>query len=265
MPASNHKLYKYHAKNNHSVEIALKNTSLAARKAISEENHPATKSFVSLYAFLLGAWAENRLRKLLYEEPGLSEQERGLVVTQSSQFDRWVKLIELAFRKHYQLPSADLNESNLPFTAAARYNALSEMLEQDLKSVIEMRNRLAHGQWVYPLNSDENDIEQGKYQALNQENIAALQYKKSMIVSLSDMAHDLVVSLPTFERDFDKNFKLITNARNNLKNRSYQKYASNLIGKRKRGIEARKLHNKSINSDTEKPRSFFARLFGAGY
>lgn len=261
MPASNQKLYQYHVKNNHSVEIALKNASLAARKAIAEENVPGTKSFVSLYAFLLGAWAENRLKKLLYESPGLTANERNLVSVKSSQFEKWEKLIEVVFRKHYQVPAAALDDSSLPFTAAARYKALNEILNQDLKSVIEIRNRLAHGQWVYPLNSDENDIEQGKYQALNQENIAALQYKKSMITSLADIAHDLVVSLPTFERDFDKHFKQTSNTRKNLKNRSYQKYAENLIEKRKRGIQKRKAHNQSISTDTEKPRSFFARLF----
>lgn len=243
MPKSNDQLYKYHVKNNRSVEIALKNTSTAARKAISEENHPATKSFVSLYALLLGAWAENRLKKLLYENHGLSEQDRNKIIAQPSQIEEWKKLIEVAFRKHYHIPTADLNENNLPFMATAQYNALSEILEKDLKNVIEIRNKLAHGQWIYPLNNNENDVEPEKYNTLNQENIAALQYKKSLITSLSDIIHDLVVSLPTFERDFNKNYKLISNTRKNLKNRSYEKYATSLVEKRKRGIETRKAHN----------------------
>lgn len=265
MAVDNKKLYKFHVKNIHSIEIALNNSALAARSAIAEQNEPAIKSFVSLNSFLLGAWAENRLRKLLYENFGLSDQERSTVIAQSSQIEKWEKLIEVAFRKHYNVPTAVLNESNLPFTAAARYKVLNEILDKDLRSVIEIRNKLAHGQWVYPLNSDENDVEQGKYQALNQENLPSLQYKKSLLTGLSDIIHDLVVSLGTFERDFDKNFKKISQTRSNLKNRSYQKYATNLIEKRRRGIEARKLHNNSINTETKKPRSFLARIFGSGY
>ena len=167
MAIDNKKLYKFHVKNICSIEIALNNSALAARSAIAEQNEPAIKSFVSLNSFLLGAWAENRLRKLLFEDSGLSDSERCTVISQSSQLEKWEKLIEVSFRKHYNVPTAELNESTLPFTATARYKVLKEILDQDLRSIIEIRNKLAHGQWVYPLNSDETDIEQGKYQALN--------------------------------------------------------------------------------------------------
>ncbi len=259
MVASNQQLYRYHVNNNRSVEIALKNTSLAARKAISEENATATKSFVSLYAFLLGAWTENRHKKLLYESPGLSDQERNQIIIKPTQLEKWEKLIEVAYRKHYRIPAASLDYNSLSFTAAARYVVLNEILNQDLKSVIEIRNKLAHGQWVYPLNSNENDIENGKYQALNQENLAALQYKKSLITVLADLAHDLVVSPPTFERDFDNKFRRISNTRLNLQNRSYQNYAQKLVEKRKRGIQKRKIN---VTSGSKRSRSIFEKLFG---
>ncbi len=240
MVVERRKLYKFHVKNIHSIEIALNNSALAARKAISEKNSPAVKSFVSLNSFLLGAWAENRLRKLLYEKSGLSDEERNIVISQSSQLEKWEKLIEVAFRKHYSVPNAELNAKNLPFSAATRYEALNEILNDNLRSVIEIRNKLAHGQWVYPLNSDGTDIEQGKYQALNQENLPSLQYKKSLITSLADIIHDLVVSLATFDRDFDKNYRKIINTQNNLHNRSYEDYVNKLIDKRNKGIEIRK-------------------------
>lgn len=266
MAITDKKLYRFHVTNIHSIEIALNHSALSARAAISEENQPATKSFVSLYALLLGAWAENRLRKLLYESNGLLAAEREVITAQSTQIDQWLKVIEVAFRRHYDVPSAPLSNQNLPFTASARYEVLKQILEQDLRNVIEIRNKLAHGQWVYPLNSEGTDIEQGKYQQLNKENLPSLQYKKSLLTSLADIVHDLVVSLPTFERDFDQNYRKITSTRNNLNNRSYEKYAAQLVAKRKRGIQRRKVrHNNAIKSDTEKPRSFLARLFSAVY
>jgi len=266
MAATDKKLYRFHVTNIHSIEIALKHSALATRAAISEDNQPAVKSFVSLYALLLGAWAETRLRKLLYENNGLSVSERKAVVGQPTQLDQWLKVIELALRKHYNVPTAPLNNQNLPFTANARYSVLKQILEQDLRNVIEIRNKLAHGQWVYPLNNEGTDIEQEKYQKLNSENLPSLQYKKALLTSLSDIVHDLVVSLPTFERDFDRNYKKITTTRSNLKNRSYEKYAKQLMEKRNRGIQLRKNgHNNAINSDAKKPCSFLARLFGVGY
>jgi len=245
MAATDNKLYQFHVTNIHSIEIALNHSALSARAAISEENQPAIKSFVSLYALLLGAWAEDRLRKLLYESNGLVSAERETVVAQSTQLDQWLKVIEIAFRKHYNVPSAPLNDQTLPFTANARYEVLKQILEQDLRNVIEIRNKLAHGQWVYPLNSEGTDIEQGKYQQLNNENLPSLQYKKSLLTSLADIVHDLVVSLPTFERDFDHNFRKITTTRSNLNTRSYEKYAAQLVAKRNRGIQRRKnKHNR---------------------
>lgn len=263
MAATDKKLYRFHVTNIHSIEIALKHSALVARNAIAEQNKPAIKSFVSLNAFLLGAWAENRLRKLLYENNGFNAVERTTILSQSAKIDQWIKLIELAFRKHYNIPQAPLNDINLPFTANARYIVLLDILDKDLRSLIEIRNKLAHGQWVYPLNSDETDIEQGKYQLLNHENLLSLQYKKSLLISLSDIIHDLVVSLPTFERDFDKNYKRITSTRSNLVKRSYVKYSQQLIEKRARGIQRRKnTQIKVIKSDDKKQRSFLARFLG---
>lgn len=238
--ATEDEIYGFHVANLRSIEIALKNTALSARKAISEENQPATDSFIRLYALLIGTWAETRLRKLLYERSGFTEGERNRVLTQISQLEQWQKLIEVAFRKHYGIPHAQLTSTSLPFTAHARYASLVNILDNNLRVVIEVRNKLAHGQWIYPLNNKGNDIETNKYALLNKENLQSLQLKKSLLSSLADIVHNLVVSLPTFERDFDSNYSRITNTENNLINRNYKKYVSMLIVKRQRGIKKRK-------------------------
>ena len=85
------KIYKYHVTNLRSIKTAIQNTALSARRAISEENKPATTSFISLYSFLIGAWAENRLKKLLYEKGCLSKDVRQRILTIDSQLERWSK------------------------------------------------------------------------------------------------------------------------------------------------------------------------------
>jgi hypothetical protein len=162
-----------------------------------------------------------------------------LVLAQSTQLENWQKAVETAFRKQYKVPSAQLTESTLPFTAFARYSVVSDILDKDLRSVIEIRNKLAHGQWIYPLNSNGTDVEADKFKLLKLENLPALQYKLSLISSIADIIHDLVISLATFERDFDNHYKIITTTRNNLKNRKYSEYVTKLIEKRKKGISKR--------------------------
>lgn len=238
--ATNAKLYEWHVANMRSIEIALKHAAISCRQAIADKNEPATKSFVSLYAFLLGAWAENRLRKLLYENPGLDEGERSKVLGKPSQIEQWFYITELGFRKQYKVPKAALSENSLPFSANARFTKLNEMLEEDLRSLIEIRNKLAHGQWVFPLNNEGTEVETTKYNVLKGESLPSLQYKKAMIATLADIVHDLIVSPATFDRDFDDHYRHIVNTRNNLRTRSYSKYERQLVEKREKGILMRR-------------------------
>jgi len=242
MPAyfNQSKLYKYHVANLISLDIAIKSTAISTRKAISEENSHAIESFTRLYAFLLGAWNETRLQKLINENGAFSEDNKQTIFSQSSQLGQWQKAVEISFREYYKIPRAELNQTTLSHTAFHRLTTINSILEQDLRSVIEVRNKLAHGQWVYPLNSDCTDVEQEKYTLINNENLMSLQFKRSLVTTLADVIHDLVVSLPTFERDFDMHYKSIISTRTNLANRKYEKYRENLIMKRKKGIKTRR-------------------------
>jgi len=234
------RLFKYHVANIRSIEIAIKNTAVSARRAIAEEKQQARDSFVRLYAFLLGAWAETRLKKLLYEPKGFQEAERHAILSQLTKLESWQKAVEVAFRKQYNVPSAALTEHTLPFTAFAYYSVISAILDKDLRSVIEIRNKLAHGQWIYPLNNEGSEVETKKFKQLRNENLPSLQYKLRLISSIANIIHDLIVSIATFERDFDTHYRHITTTRNNLEKRKYSEYADKLIEKRKRGIEKRK-------------------------
>ena len=235
-----YKLYHFHVCNLRSIEIAIKNAALSTRKAISEQNQNAITSFVRLYSFLLGAWAETRLSKLLFEKNGITPDERNIVLSQQTHIDRWHKAVEVAFRKQYNIPSAPLTEKTLPHSSYSRHASLVDILDNDLRSIIEIRNKLAHGQWIYPLNNDGNDVETEKYNSIHQENLLALQFKMSLIQSLASIIHDLFVSLPTFERDFDQHYRQIMTTRTNLQRRKYDEYEKMLVMKRQRGIEKRK-------------------------
>lgn len=245
------KLYKYHVTNLHSIQIAIDKTAISARSAISEENKPATDSFVRLYAFLLGAWAETRLKKLLFEPSGFQEIDRQIVLSQSTQLENWQKAVEIAFRNQYRVPSAPLSSSSLGFTSFARYSEIMDILDKDLRIIIEIRNKLAHGQWVYPLNSEGSAVETNKYTQINNENLLALQYKRKLLSCIADTIHDLLVSKPTFERDFDSHYKQITNTRNDLRHRRYSDYVNKSINRRQLGIEKRRENrNKEVESNT---------------
>ena len=230
-----HTIYAFHVRNLQEVEKGLSSISRSTRAAIST-NDPQNnvQSLVRLYALVLGAWAETRLNKLLYEESRLSEAERDEVLSANSKLEQWQSLVQRAFRKHYNLPTKILNESNLGEENAVRYNALKEVLDEELRVVIQIRNKLAHGQWHYPLNHHGTAVNYQYYDKINDENILSLQYKFSLLKHLAQMIHDLVVSPPTFERDFECHFRRLEQVRHRLKNQEYSNYEARLIASRNR-------------------------------
>lgn len=236
---SSKKIYSFHVQNLRSIEIAMNCIALSMRKAISQEDKKTIFSFTRLYALLLGTWSECRFNKLIYEPVGFSHPERSLIRSKGSQLDRWLMTIELAFRKHYNVKKAKLSDNNLPHSAFSRLCALSDLILKDLRIIIELRNKLAHGQWVYPLNNEGNDVVQEQFDSLRNENILSLQFKKKIIAYLSDSIHDLVVSRPTFERDFDMHYRLILETRRNLTTRDYLSYKKMMRKKYKKGISKR--------------------------
>jgi hypothetical protein len=234
------KIYKFHVENLREIEKALDSVARLAKQEIAQnDSHRALNSLLMLHTFLIGAWAECRLKKLLHEQFGFSESERAQIEAKDSQLDQWKKAVETAFRKHYNLKRARLNQTCLGVSKAAYYAALQDALNDELRNVIEIRNKLAHGQWVYPLNSQGTSVEPDKYRLLRSENLLTLQLKYSLVCKVADTVHDLVVSPPAFERDFDAHFKRLDQARIDIKRRKYSVFRDRLVNSRYRDRQNR--------------------------
>ncbi|MBN2501598.1 MAG: hypothetical protein JXB38_12525 [Anaerolineales bacterium] len=240
MAKSRKELYRFHTENLREVERSISTITLTIRHAISTQNQKQIYSLIRLYSLLLGVWAECRLNKLLYEEKSFSEQTRKKILEQKTLSQKWHKTIELAYRKHYNIKRGVISQLNTSHTAYYRYQTICSMLDTDLTSIIELRNKLAHGQWVFPLNSKLDNVSQKELVALRNENLLSLQFKKKLISVLSSIIHDLVVSKATFERDFDNHFDHIVQTKLNLNNRKYSDYEKNMIEKYQRGLSKRK-------------------------
>ncbi|OAI47508.1 hypothetical protein AYO44_09345 [Planctomycetaceae bacterium SCGC AG-212-F19] len=229
------KLYEFHVANHRAIESALDRVALTLRDSLSREDQKNVDTFTRLYALLLGAWAESRLAKLLYEPNAFTIDERNAVQQQPSHLDRWNKVIELAVRKHYGIPRARLSPHSLPHSAYSRYQTLLDLLSHDLKSVITLRNKLAHGQWAYPLNEAGDDVAQEQFDALRNENVLSLQLKRRLLDYLLHAVQDLALSRPAFERDFDAHYRGIQQTRQTLLKRPYASYVQAMKAKFKRG------------------------------
>lgn len=226
-------LYRFHCENLRQVGVGLDRTALQLRRAISSADAITEASLLRLYALLLGSWAECRLKKVLYEPTGFNDIERGDIRRLDSQIDRWIGAVERAFRKRFGVSKAPLDPSTLPFAAAARFREANVLLNDQLRPVIELRNKFAHGQWAYLLTNDEEEVSSAQMANFKRENFLSLQIKRDLIAYLAAVVNDLVVS-SAFDRDFDYHHKLIGYAQQRLSIQRYEDYCSRIRARRKR-------------------------------
>jgi hypothetical protein len=239
MAKSDEKLYRFHVANLQGVSTALNRVALALRRAVSTRDEHDAFTFTRLYALLLGAWAECRIAKLLFEPKAFSKSQRDVIDKEGSHLGRWKKTVELAFRKHYEVPKAKLSVASLSHSAYSRFSTLVNLLDNDLAFVITLRNKLAHGQWAFPLNDLCDDVNQEQYDALRVENGLNLQLKRNLLVHLLGAIQDLVLSRPAFERDFDKRFEGITQIRQQLANKDYRLWQMQMVERAEKGKKKR--------------------------
>jgi hypothetical protein len=229
-------LYRFHSENLRAVGAGLNDVLASARLAVARRQESNVATHVRLYAFLLGAWAEARLIKLIHEPSVFTADERKAVIAKKA-LPRWHAVLEASYRRHFNIPNALLKPPALSVTESGRLQKLQEVLNDDLGAIITLRNRLAHGQWAYTMNEGMDEVAESQMKQLREENLLTLKFKAAMIESLCGCIHDIVVSRPTFDRDFDMHFRHIEQLRIDLKSRAYAAWQASIIAKHERGRE----------------------------
>ena len=235
MPLNNAALYACHVDNLRAVTTGVEHVGRQLRAALGSSQETTARTLLRIQMLLIGAWSEGRLHKLLYEDGGFSDQERSSVFAKRQKIEQWEEVVHLGFKRRYGV--GDL--AQLRQEAATRLQVLEALIDRDLRPIIEIRNRLAHGQWEKAFNSAGRDLSQAHMRALADENALSAQFKQKMIDGLADLGHDLVSTKFAFERDFDEHYRRITALRDQLRNKSYARYLAGLIDKATRGALAR--------------------------
>lgn len=229
-----------HNSNLKLIEKAIKLVQRDLRNYISMQDCGGTYIYTKILSQLISSWSEVRVLKLVYERSAFDDNEIQEILAARTLRDIWVTAFNIAICKAYGIQDCNRINSQLLFTPRKRYQAIIALVDEDLLEVFEVRNRIAHGQWVYAFTNDLGEISTELTGKLRQENIVELQLKYKLFKSLAQIIHDLAVSRPTFERDFDKNYQRIEEQKQNLHNRSYENYQQKMIEKYQRGLEKRR-------------------------
>ncbi|TBV26518.1 hypothetical protein DMZ43_05470 [Meridianimaribacter sp. CL38] len=233
-------MYSKHCENLREIEGAIKLVESDLRRYISMEQESKVYKYTKILSYLVTCWSEVRILKLTYEDNAFSQSEIGIIINSGTLADKWKNALKIAVCKAYNLnPTVDF-VSLLPFTPKSRYLEIHHLIESDLLPSIEIRNRIAHGQWKYAFTNDLRNTNTQLTGHLRQENIVKLQLKRKLLTGLSFLIHDLIISEATFDRDFDKNYRLIEENKRNLHKRDYASYKLKMVEKYQRGKLKRK-------------------------
>ena len=175
-------IYHCHVKNLRDVNSALVQIYRQLKYCLAAQQDVAADALLKTFCLLIGAWAEVRLLKVLYEPSGFSGTDRTKILApDNTQVDRWKLALELGFRKKYKIPRAPLGDNSLPHATSSRYRDITGLIEEQLTPVIEIRNKLAHGQWSRTLNTTMDDISQEAMKRLNTETALSANYKRQIL------------------------------------------------------------------------------------
>lgn len=241
--------YKW-CENVRTIEDSIEQIQRDLREAISKEIKNKTYNYTKLLSYLVICWCEARVLKLIHEPAvnkvigsrtlnkpkSFNNTEINTIIQSSTLKDKWLNSLKISISKAYSVNLDSNFPNNLPFTPRVRFQAIENLISNELLTSIELRNRIAHGQWKHAFTNDLSGLSQNHTSKLRTENIVELQLNYSMFKTLAQLIHDLTSSPVTFERDFDSNYRKIEQKTIDLHNRNYTVYCQKLIDKYKRGI-----------------------------
>jgi len=233
------KLYKYYVENyrrvNHSLDILEKQI----RASIAIQNEDTYKALLPLYMLMLGACAESRLLKVLMEPKKFSQEEITQILAIKNHKERWIEIIKVSFLKREgKSILLSIDEHTINRSAWHLYKDLIGLIDNELKIVIELRNKLAHGQFEYPFVTWESPylIESVKVSTPHKkrfetENLLTLILKRNILENILNIVRDLGISQKAFPRDFDKYYRKVQMLRKQIKTKNYTKYKELIVKK----------------------------------
>ena len=219
-------IYHAHSSNLRALNKILIHLARSIKRALRNKQNVVAAYLTKTYALLLGAWAECRQCKLLEMHNGFSQRQRDYINKARTVKNRWDRLVEVAFKHHYAIKK--ITERTLNHTTHARYTTILQILDEHLYPIIQLRNKLAHGQVEYPLNSDNTDVSTELMRTLMTENILSLQHKRNLLGHITDLVECLVASRPAFEANFDCYFERILDVTERVKKIDFNKYLDSL-------------------------------------
>lgn len=148
--ASTYQHYEAYVQNVQDFLIAEKELKRTINRALKTGKNQTVEIQTKLYALLYSTFSESRFMKVILTPYGFEQYEVDEILRQSSVLDKWLKCLDLAFRKFNQTKKG----SEIP----NKKLELSRMIKKYVINPSILRNKIAHGQLTIALNNKNTSL-----------------------------------------------------------------------------------------------------------
>jgi len=204
------------------------------------------------------SWAEESIKRLLYEKDLLTENQRNYLLERPALDQRWYKTLKIIFNVAYDLvPSNDENckqvrinreRQNLGDELVDQYFSLKRIITDHLIPNFSIRNKVQHGEWNFAFKPKySKEFSQELTDKINRENIITTTSRYTLVNALYQMLVDMgrfksdsfaLNSITTpFEYFYSSYMRKIKFEVNKIRNPDLENFINQIIEKETRGLE----------------------------
>lgn len=200
-------LCEAHAKNRAKLGQAITHLGIVLNTAIRNEAKEQEYALIRVISILWMAWLESSFSCILHSKNVLTDNQVSHIKALPSEAQKWQGLCEFLFRLQYLGgKQKKLTRVNLGVSAHTRFTLMNEVLNEYIAPFIELRNKLAHGQWHIALTNDGTDKNPEMTSTVWKLSKRELLLIKSISEAFVRLHSMLIVGKRQFEADFDKVF-----------------------------------------------------------
>lgn len=236
MAATDAQLQSFHRKNYKQVNSAVKQIARSVRSAIARNDEAASSHLKNVLLMMVAVKSEARILQILYIPNGFTESQRRIVLGERTLYDKWQKTVEMAFRSNYGISRNSEIQDHLVHSNVARLNSIHDFIANDLHDLIHIRNKLAHGQWFYPMNDRMTEVSTDLKRFAATETVQTITLRNKELDAIGNIISDLVQSRRLFESRFDTHYARVQKAQKQLKNANFKEWKSDIRARHLRGI-----------------------------
>lgn len=126
------------------LEAARKKINSQINDCLRKDDLDSLKVYTNIYMLVYSAWTEASLVKLIHTPYGFTSEEKKKIFNDKDVLNKWKKCVNTAFAKFRKTGSEIPNKKK----------KIHALLDNYLKSQANIRNKIAHGQWVNPLHKN---------------------------------------------------------------------------------------------------------------